>query len=291
MPTKTYNTPHAFLMAINDRLRTISEKEKIPIDRLRRHLAFDRLLTRLFKTSKCPWVLKGGYAMELRLKRARATKDIDLAMFEHLISSKDPKKRSSAIHELLVSATDLDLNDFFVFEISQASMQLIGPPEGGSRFPVNALLDGRIFAKFRIDIGVGDARIKPLEKLKSRDWLGFAGIQTIPFPTISKEQQFAEKFHAYAMSGRDNSRVKDLVDMVLLIQKGKISKPKVKESIIKVFKIHNVPEIPLKLFPPPPSWPRTFSKLADECKMNITIDKAFQELTSFYSDLKISTEK
>ena len=291
MPIKKYNTPHAFLMAINDRLKTISEKEKIPIVRLRRHLAFDRLLTRLFKVSKCPWVLKGGYAMELRIKRARATKDIDLAMFEHLISSKDPKKRSTAMHELLVSAADLDLKDFFVFEISQSSMELLGPPEGGSRFPVNSILDGRTFAKFHIDIGVGDAHIESLEKLESRDWLGFAGIQIIPFPTISKEQHFAEKLHAYTMSGRDNSRVKDLVDIVLLIQKGKMSKPKVKESIIKVFQIHNVPKIPSKLLPPPPSWPRPFSKMADECKMNITIDEAFQELASFYSSLKITSKK
>jgi len=29
--------------------------------------------------------------------------------------------------------------------------------------------------------------------LKSRDWLGFAGIKTIAFPAISKEQQFPEK--------------------------------------------------------------------------------------------------
>ena len=291
MPTKKYDTPHAFLMAINDHLRTISEREKIPIDRLRRHLAFDRLLTRLFKIKNCPLILKGGYAMELRIKRARATKDIDLAMFEHLISSKDPKKRSSAIHEFLVSAADLDLNDFFIFEISQASMQLLGPPEGGSRFPINAILDGKTFAKFRIDIGVGDAHIEPLEKLKSRDWLGFAGIQTIPFPTISKEQHFAEKFHAYAMFGPDNSRVKDLVDIVLLIQEGKISKPKVKESIIKVFQIHDVSEIPSKLLPPPPSWPRPFSQMATDCKLNITINKAFQELVSFYSSLKITSEK
>ena len=291
MSNKKYKTPHAFLMGINDRLKTISENEKIPMDRLRRHLAFDRLLIRLFRVNKCPWVLKGGYAMELRIKRARATKDIDLAMFEHLLSSKDPKKRSSAIHDLLVSAADFDFNDFFVFEIAQASIQLIGPPEGGSRFPVHSLLDGRTFAKFHIDIGVGDTLIKPFEQLKSRNWLGFAGIQTVPFPTISKEQQFAEKFHAYTMSGRDNSRVKDIIDMVLLIQKGKMSKSKVKESIIKVFKIRNVPKIPLELLPPPPSWPREFLKMANECKMNITINQAFQELVYFYSQIKITSKK
>ena len=287
MPDKKYNTPHALLMAINDRLRTISKNERVAVNRLRRHLAFDRLLTRLFNMKKYPWVLKGGYVMELWIQSARATKDIDLVMFEHLISSKDSKKQSSAIHDLLVSAATLDLKDFFIFEISQASMQLIGPPEGGMRFPVNSILDGKTFARFHIDIGVGDTQIKPLEKLESRNWLGFAGIKTTPFLTISKEQQFAEKFHAYTMSGQDNSRVKDLVDMILLIQQSKMSNSKVKKSIVAVFKSHHILEIPSKLKPPPLFWSAPFSKLAEECGVKITIEEAFQKLDFFYSKLKI----
>lgn len=41
-----------------------------PIGRLRRQVAFDRLLARLFQVGEplgLPWVLKGGYAMELRI--------------------------------------------------------------------------------------------------------------------------------------------------------------------------------------------------------------------------------
>ena len=289
MPDKTYNSPQAFLMAINDRLRAISKNEKVAITRLRRHLAFDRLLTRFFNMKKCPWILKGGYAMELRMQIARTTKDIDLAMYEHI--TKDSERQSSAIHDLLVSAASLDLNDFFIFEIAQASVQLIGPPEGGMRFPVNSILNGKTFARFHIDIGVGDAQIKPLEKLKSRNWLEFAGIQTIPFLTISKEQQFAEKFHAYTMSGQNNSRVKDLVDMILLIQKSEMSNSKVKKSISAVFKSHNSSEIPLKLNSPPKFWTLTFSKLAEECSMKITIKEAFKKLNSFYSNLKITDSR
>ena len=287
MPKKKYNTPHSLLMAINDRLQTVSKNEKIAISRLRMRLAFDRLLIRLFHIKKCPWVLKGGYAMELRIKKARATKDIDLAMFEHLISSKNSKERSSAIHELLISVASININDFFMFEISQASKRLIGPPEGGLRFPVNSLLDGKTFAKFHIDIGVGDTQIKPLEKLKGRDWLGFAGIKTSPFPTISKEQQFAEKLHAYTIHGQYSSRVKDLIDMILLIQEGKMLKSKLKQSIIAVFKSHEFSRIPLKLNPPPQAWPPVFSKLAEECGIKMTIKEAFQNLDSFYSKLKM----
>ncbi len=58
--------------------------------RLRRMVAFDRLLARLFskqseqerqEEQETPWLLKGGYAMELRLGyRARTTRDIDLTL-------------------------------------------------------------------------------------------------------------------------------------------------------------------------------------------------------------------
>ena len=44
-------------------------------------MAFERLLTRLFAVERPPWLLKGGYALEMRLQNtARATKDIDLTI-------------------------------------------------------------------------------------------------------------------------------------------------------------------------------------------------------------------
>jgi hypothetical protein len=43
-------------------------------------VSFDRLLARLFREEPAPWVLKGGYALELRFKAARATVDIDLTL-------------------------------------------------------------------------------------------------------------------------------------------------------------------------------------------------------------------
>jgi len=57
--------------------------ENLDIQRLRRQVAFDRLLARLFHENNPPWLLKGGYAMELRLKFARTTRDIDLAIRPH----------------------------------------------------------------------------------------------------------------------------------------------------------------------------------------------------------------
>ena len=81
MEPKRYATAAAFRRALEDRLKDIAGKEGVDLQRLRRQVAFDRLLARLFQMGPplaLPWVLKGGYAMELRIKSARTTKDIDL---------------------------------------------------------------------------------------------------------------------------------------------------------------------------------------------------------------------
>ena len=39
--------------------------------------------------------------------------------------------------------------------------------------------------------------MEPLEVIEGRDWLGFAGIASPSLYMIPREQQFAEKLHAY----------------------------------------------------------------------------------------------
>ncbi len=83
MEPKTYATAAAFRRALEDRLQDIARREGVDLQRLRRQVAFDRLLARLFQGGEprtLLWVLKGGYAMELRIKAARTTKDVDLTM-------------------------------------------------------------------------------------------------------------------------------------------------------------------------------------------------------------------
>jgi hypothetical protein len=77
---KSYATSTAFRRALEDRLIRMASNENVDVQRLRREVAFDRFLTRLFLKDAAPWMLKGGYAMELRIKGARATRDIDLAV-------------------------------------------------------------------------------------------------------------------------------------------------------------------------------------------------------------------
>jgi hypothetical protein len=76
-------------------------------------------------------------------------------------------------------------------------VDLDGPPYGGARYPVGVKMDGRVFANFHLDVGAGDMQQAPFEWTSPTDWLGFAGIQAGRFPSIAREEHFAQKIHAY----------------------------------------------------------------------------------------------
>jgi hypothetical protein len=87
-----YKSSGAFRRALEERLRTKSLQSGMPLVRLRKMVAFDRILARLFFIQPGAWVVKGGLALQLRLGgRARTTMDIDLlALSPPIAGSKFP---------------------------------------------------------------------------------------------------------------------------------------------------------------------------------------------------------
>ena len=78
-----YDNGSAFRRALEDRLRSMSMQSGIPLSRYRKMVAFDRYLARLLHEHPESWMLKGGFALQLRLgDEARTTKDIDLLLLE-----------------------------------------------------------------------------------------------------------------------------------------------------------------------------------------------------------------
>ena len=134
----TYATATAFRQALESRLNNLARLEGIDIQRLRRQLAFDRLLCRLFRDTSSPWILKGGYAMELRIAESRTTRDIDLSTRLPVTGKGDDAQR---MRELLQDHAAVDLVDFFAFAIGSPTMDLEGPPYGGARYPVEARME------------------------------------------------------------------------------------------------------------------------------------------------------
>jgi len=297
MEPKKYATAAAFRRALEDRLQDIAGKESVDLQRLRRQVAFDRLLARLFHAAQprpLPWVLKGGYAMELRIKAARTTKDIDLTM-RSVFSPGEKKddKKNLAVLEKLQEAAAFSSDDFFVYAIGEPISDLDAAPYGGARFPVEARLDGRVFVGFHLDVGIGDAVMEPLEVIEGRDWLGFAGIASPSLYMIPREQQFAEKLHAYTLprQGATNSRVRDLVDMVLLIHSGTLAKAKVAEAIRVTFDRRGTHAVPNLLPQPPKDWQKPYDALAKECGLSGGIGGAFAILNTYLSEGGIAETK
>ena len=218
---KEYLSAQNFRIALLERIKKLASNDGKTIQRLQRQVAYDRLLCRLFSGEAIPWILKGGHVMELRIHNSRATRDIDLALKDmKIFNAKTQDKQNKEILACLQEKAAIDLKDFFDYIVSEPVLDLDAAPYGGARFPVEAQIDGKSFAKFHLDVGVGDVWIEPHEKIKLNDWLNFAGINSITIPVISKEQHFAEKLHAFTLprDGAFNSRVKDLVDLVLLVQ-------------------------------------------------------------------------
>lgn len=242
--TRKYTTPGSLRHALDERLKTISRQEAIDLQRLRRQVGFDRFLARLLSPPTRDWVLKGGYAMELRFATARSTRDLDFAL--------RTGDTESALHQLQRSGI-LDIGDLFSFRVGEAMMDLDAAPYGGARYPVDALLDGRVFVKFHVDVGIGDVILDPLETMATRDWLAFAQIPAPSVAMIAREQQFAEKIHAYTLPrSNPNSRVRDLVDLYLLIESDSLDLSRATEALRRTFERRVTHEIPVTLTPPPP---------------------------------------
>ena len=146
--------------------------EGVDLQRIRRQVAFDRFLARMFSqgpNATYPWVLKGGYAMELRSHSARTTKDIDLSLHDGSRLSKKPNERREQVRTMLQEAASTRLNDYFEFFVGEAGEDLEGAPERGIRYPVHVQMDGRDFARFHVDVGIGDEVLQPLDLVTGQD--------------------------------------------------------------------------------------------------------------------------
>jgi hypothetical protein len=284
MPSpRTYATAGAFRRALEERLKRASLTDQIDPNRLRRQVSFDRLLARLFREDSAPWVLKGGYALELRFKAARSTVDIDLTV--QRVAASAGSDENQIVREMLQSAADAPLGDWFEFVLGPPVMDLTAAPYGGARYPVEARMDERIFARFHLDAGIGDVVMRPLETIVCRDWLGFAGIESSRVLMIAREQQFAEKIHAYTLPrNAANSRVKDLVDLALLIGSGGLDKQRILEALRLTFERRATHDL-ASLVPPPADWQIPFQALAEECGLPTNVAAVFAGVHAFVEEV------
>ena len=284
-----YQNAVSFRQALESRLTEISRETEIDLQWLRKQVAFDRLLARIFfRVTEPRWLLKGGYAMELRFSRlARATKDIDLSLPSFFPKIKE-KQIQQSIRDEIQDLANHDLGDRFVYEIQAPIKELDAAPYGGARFPVSVKLAQRKFTNFNLDVGIGDVVIFEPEWREDHNFLKFADIPPVTIPLLPSEQQFAEKIHAYTLprEGDLNSRTRDLVDMVLLIERGGLEIGKVKKAIEATFKRRNTHSVCVDLSLPPENWEGSYEALAQDCGViRKAIADAFMLLKNYWIEI------
>ena len=133
--------------------------------------------------------------------------------------------------------------------------------------------------------GIGDVVMRPLETIVCRDWLGFAGIESSRVLMIAREQQFAEKIHAYTLPrNAANSRVKDLVDLALLIGSGGLDKQRILDALRLTFERRGTHDL-ASLVPPPADWQIPFHALAEECGLPTDVAAVFAGVQEFFEEV------
>jgi len=285
---KRFGSASAFKAALESRLRKKSRESGIPFSTLQLKFVMERLLARLFQDRASPWLLKGGFAMDLRFRpQARTTKDIDLSVF---LVGPESGPTSPDLRDRLQAAAEADLGDYLTYRIGEPQVELTNAPKGGSRYPCEAVLLGKTYARLHIDVGIGDALVGEPEPLIGDDVLDFAGIEPAKVLAIPKALQFAEKAHAYSFpwSGRPNTRTKDLVDLVLLIERGPPDPAEIRRALDATFGTRQTHPLPESLPLPPASWAGDFPGIASEAGISTThYLKAFTIVDSFWASLAV----
>ena len=277
MTIRSYTSPEAFKQSLEQHLRT-STASGIGLARRRQLLVFDRFLARVVAVLGDAATLKGGLVLELRIERARTTKDIDLRM------SGSPND----ILARLQQAARHDLGDFMTFEIApdsdQPEIQNAGMQYDGLRFRAQCQVAGKLYGqRFGVDVVFGEPFLGEPDIVVAKDTLAFAGIAPPTLRLYPVETHIAEKLHAYTMPRpRPNSRVKDLPDIALLATARVIEARRLRDALDQTFGFRRTHLLPAALPAPLPAWEAPYAALAREDELAwTTLDEVTKAATAF----------
>ena len=256
-----YRTADALRRALDDRIVREARNSGLSPQRLRKEVAFERLLARLLVASQERWVLKGGLALTFRLGAvSRTTLDIDIARV-------GDEERAT---EDFLRAQRLDLGDYFRFAIE-------GPRELD--------LQGRArVARYSVQVELAfEAVVLDAEVLTiANPILAGIGLAPLTVPIFPVEDHVAQKLHAYTRlhgpSGRQSTRVKDLIDLVLIARAQPFLAHRLRAALALVFADTTPPKV---VPPPPPNWDTTYARLARQVGLDPDVSAAHSVVAHF----------
>ena len=233
----------------------------VPVRRIHLVVAIDRFLARLLEAvPPGSWVVKGGYANQLRRPdEARFTDDLDL-------------KIEAEIEEatgLLAAGFAIDLGDDFGYEVAAAATPLQGPPGGGLRFVVVVRVAGSLLVQFKVDVSAADVIVGDLETHLSDPVVERLGFTRARYPVYPIAQHVAEKVHALTLP-RDieNTRARDLVDLAWFAQTISFRSDVLIDACVATFEHRATHPWPPTVPAPPTSWRKPYERWRAELDLS-----------------------
>ncbi|WP_024794171.1 nucleotidyl transferase AbiEii/AbiGii toxin family protein [Tomitella biformata] len=240
-------SPAAVRASLTDRLGARAKATGQSVNLVRRQFVMSRFLTRVFDADPDLWILKGGIGMMVRLPQSRYSKDIDLLIANDTADPIEELRRTVRDHHL----------DHFRFEV--------GPPrpladQKGSKVTVIALLGGRTFDTFSIDIVdsrrelVGQVERHPIPRLVDTD--DFTPETSVLLYPLA--DQIADKlcamYEVHGAASTASGRYRDLVDLLLIAMFLPIDLATTAQAVERERTVRGIPALPTTLVSPGPSW-------------------------------------
>ena len=281
-----YRTPAALRAALEQRLRNQSQESGISVERLRRRVMYERIVIRLDLAEPGTWVMKGGLALDVRLgSRARASMDLDLGLREDGIEG-------DRLRDRMIEALETDPDDdWFTFVVRDARQ--LQADRGGRaiwRYSVQSDLVGRQFGTLKLDVAPRAEELEPTERVLLRNTLAFAGVRSRTVELIDINRHAAEKLHALTRSygDRRSTRVRDLVDLVLLLENDYLDDDRCRAAVRTTFLQRATHKLPGDLSDPPRGWTSDYASLVEDLDVQAdSLPSAFSLIRSWWIRLDV----
>jgi len=276
-----YATAAAFRSALEAQVCLRLGHGSSSIVRVRKAIVFERLLARLLAVAPERWMLKGALALDCRLGiHARATMDMDLGRYDD----------TDAPTGDLLAAQGRDLGDYVVFGVERTDRLTALHEATAVCYHVHAELAGRTFEHVTVDVGFSpppsDQRPRHTEIIIGPDILAFAGIAPIHIPTLALEYHIAEKLHAYTRGYGEtgaiqSTRVKDMIDLVVIATTASVSAGHLHAALISVFAGRQLQALPLYLPEPPAAWRTPYATMARAVGLDTDLTAGYAQAVRF----------
>jgi hypothetical protein len=255
--TTRADSPAARRRALESQITKAAAVRNTTTARLRRLTSFAILCETLAEataTGVIPlFFIKGGVAIELRLGlRARATRDIDIGLCAH------PRE----LIPIFDAALDVGFGDFRLRRKSEIAEH--GNDVYGLEVSIEYL--GRPWATVDVDLGsaTADAQTESVPPIALQD-LGLRAARAVP--CLALPEQIAQKLHALtepAPRGRPNPRARDVLDILLLIERLDLDPTSIRVACEHIFAQRATHDWPIDAFAFPAEWNRIIEALALE---------------------------